>query len=253
MRPVRLVTGTAASALTIATLGFLTACPAAYADEAGAQRISSADPASRATDGLASRATGDEASGDGASGDESGSGSGADTPFSLDNLSNLIAPSLLDSAGGITAPGGDEGTNRSEDPGRGEKTDPGEGTDRGEKTDQGEGTDRGEKTDQGEGTDLGDSSSSGRENSSSSGHDSSGGRESRSPSEEGGSGKQDGSSSGNRPEGPDGPTGHVKTGVGGSVRPDTTQIAAGAGVLAATAVGGAWLLRRRASGTQGAG
>lgn len=49
---------------------------------------------------------------------------------------------------------------------------------------------------------------------------------------------------------PTAPTGHVKTGVGGSVGPDTTQIAAGAGVLAATAVGGAWLLRRRASGTQ---
>ncbi|MFD7530972.1 hypothetical protein ACFV8E_25795 [Streptomyces sp. NPDC059849] len=238
MRPVRLVTGTAASAVTIATLGFLTACPAAYADEAGAQRISSAD--------AASRATGDEAPGD-------ESGSGADTPFSLDNLSNLIAPSLLDSAGGLTAPGGDEGTKQSEDTGRGEGTDRGEDTGRGEKTDQGEGTDRGEKTDQGEGTDRGDSSSSGREDSSSSG------RENWSPSEEGGSGKQDGSSSGNSPEGPkgpdgpDGPTGHVKTGVGGSVRPDTTQIAAGAGVLAATAVGGAWLLRRRASGTQGAG
>jgi len=52
---------------------------------------------------------------------------------------------------------------------------------------------------------------------------------------------------------PDGPRGHVKTGVGGSVRSDTTQIAAGAGVLAGTAVGGAWLLRRRASGTQKAG
>ncbi|MGW3823473.1 hypothetical protein ACWEAF_14420 [Streptomyces sp. NPDC005071] len=49
---------------------------------------------------------------------------------------------------------------------------------------------------------------------------------------------------------PTGPSGHVKTGVGGSVRPDTTQIAAGVGVLAASAVGGAWLLRRRASGTQ---
>ncbi|MEE4489444.1 hypothetical protein [Streptomyces sp. BE230] len=49
---------------------------------------------------------------------------------------------------------------------------------------------------------------------------------------------------------PTAPTGHVKTGIGGSVGPDTTQIAAGAGVLAATAVGGAWLLRRRASGTQ---
>ncbi|WNI27155.1 hypothetical protein [Streptomyces sp. ITFR-16] len=49
---------------------------------------------------------------------------------------------------------------------------------------------------------------------------------------------------------PTAPTGHVKTGIGGSVGPDTTQIAAGAGVLAATAVGGAWLLRRRASGTR---
>ncbi|NEC64827.1 hypothetical protein [Streptomyces sp. SID9727] len=52
---------------------------------------------------------------------------------------------------------------------------------------------------------------------------------------------------------PTAPSGHVKTGVGGSVGPDTTQIAAGAGVLAAAAVGGAWLLRRRASGTRDAG
>ncbi|MEV3991101.1 hypothetical protein AB0J57_19550 [Streptomyces sp. NPDC049837] len=47
------------------------------------------------------------------------------------------------------------------------------------------------------------------------------------------------------------PSGHVKTGVGGSVGPDTTQIAAGAAVLAASAAGGVWLLRRRASGAQG--
>ncbi|MFD7284357.1 hypothetical protein [Streptomyces sp. NPDC059863] len=47
-----------------------------------------------------------------------------------------------------------------------------------------------------------------------------------------------------------GPTGHVRTGVGGSVAPDTTQIAAGVAMLAAAAVGGTWLLRRRASGTQ---
>ncbi|TRV82136.1 hypothetical protein FKN01_01035 [Streptomyces sp. 130] len=52
---------------------------------------------------------------------------------------------------------------------------------------------------------------------------------------------------------PTAPSGHVKTGVGGSVGPDTTQIAAGAGVIAAAAVGGAWLLRRRASGTRDAG
>ncbi|MER6995122.1 hypothetical protein [Streptomyces sp. NPDC000410] len=47
------------------------------------------------------------------------------------------------------------------------------------------------------------------------------------------------------------PSGHVQTGVGGSVGPDTTQIAAGVAVVAAAAVGGTWLLRRRASGAQG--
>lgn len=47
------------------------------------------------------------------------------------------------------------------------------------------------------------------------------------------------------------PSGHVQTGVGGSVGPDTAQITAGAAVLAAAAVGGTWLLRRRASGAQG--
>lgn len=48
-----------------------------------------------------------------------------------------------------------------------------------------------------------------------------------------------------------GPIGHVRTGVGGSVAPDTTRIAAGVAVLAAAAVGGTRLLRRRASGAQG--
>lgn len=47
-----------------------------------------------------------------------------------------------------------------------------------------------------------------------------------------------------------GPRGHVKSGVGGSIGPDSTQIAAGAAVLAAAAVGGSRLLRRRASGAQ---
>ncbi|WP_030764076.1 hypothetical protein [Streptomyces griseus] len=47
------------------------------------------------------------------------------------------------------------------------------------------------------------------------------------------------------------PSGHVKTGVGGSIGPDTAQVTAGAAVLAAAAVGGVWLLRRRASGAQG--
>lgn len=48
------------------------------------------------------------------------------------------------------------------------------------------------------------------------------------------------------------PSGHVKTGVGGSVAPDTTQVAAGVAVLVMAAAGGVLLLlRRRASGAQG--
>ncbi|GGW27610.1 hypothetical protein [Streptomyces xantholiticus] len=46
------------------------------------------------------------------------------------------------------------------------------------------------------------------------------------------------------------PRGLVGTGVGGSMGPDTTQIAAGAAVLTAAAVGGTLLLHRRASGAQ---
>ncbi|MFE0579803.1 hypothetical protein [Streptomyces sp. NPDC058874] len=49
-----------------------------------------------------------------------------------------------------------------------------------------------------------------------------------------------------------GPQGHVNSGVGGgtTTTTDPAKIAAGAAVLAATAVGGTWLLRRRASGTR---
>ncbi|MFF8836874.1 hypothetical protein [Streptomyces sp. NPDC015130] len=47
------------------------------------------------------------------------------------------------------------------------------------------------------------------------------------------------------------PSGHVQTGVGGSIGPDSAQVTAGVAVLAAAAVGGVWLLRRRASGAQG--
>ncbi|MDJ0383867.1 hypothetical protein [Streptomyces sp. G-G2] len=49
-----------------------------------------------------------------------------------------------------------------------------------------------------------------------------------------------------------GPQGHVRTGVGGgtTTTADPTKIAAGAAALAVAAVGGTWLLRRRASGTR---
>ncbi|WP_374983247.1 hypothetical protein [Streptomyces fradiae] len=48
-----------------------------------------------------------------------------------------------------------------------------------------------------------------------------------------------------------GPQGHVKTGVGGSVGPDATRVAAGAAVLAGALAAGAWALRRRANGGHG--
>ncbi|RPK65289.1 hypothetical protein EES43_08290 [Streptomyces sp. ADI96-02] len=63
---------------------------------------------------------------------------------------------------------------------------------------------------------------------------------------------------GGRPERPDHerpdqerPSGHVRTGVGGSVRPDSTQVALGVGVIGMAAVGGLWLLRRRTEGVEG--
>ncbi|MET9480488.1 hypothetical protein [Streptomyces sp. NPDC006638] len=63
-------------------------------------------------------------------------------------------------------------------------------------------------------------------------------------------GRDDPGREGHEPDGRT-PRGHVNTGAGGSVAPDTTQIAAGAAVLAVAAVGGVTLLRRRASGAQG--
>ncbi|MFJ8856896.1 hypothetical protein ACIRD8_00510 [Streptomyces sp. NPDC102451] len=47
---------------------------------------------------------------------------------------------------------------------------------------------------------------------------------------------------------PSRPSGHVGTGVGGSAAPDTAQLAAGAGLVAAAALSGALLLRRRRAG-----
>ncbi|MGW2084347.1 hypothetical protein [Streptomyces sp. NPDC001880] len=267
MRPARLVTGTAASAVAIATLGFL-AGPSAYADDAGAPQADAAGAVSRTTGDLGAQATtagaaattAEKAAGDDSGGDETGSGT--DNPFSLDNLSGLVAPSLLDSAsggdfsgldvpGGSDTPSGGDDAGRAEDAGRDEKTDQGEDAGQGEKKDQGEDTGRDEKKDQNEDTGQGEKKDQGEDT----GRDEEAGQgESSSGRDDSSSSEHDNSSSGHRPgDAPAGPTGHVKTGVGGSVRPDTTQIAAGTGVLAVTAVGGAWLLRRRASGTQGDG
>ncbi|MFJ1592495.1 hypothetical protein ACIOD0_19930 [Kitasatospora albolonga] len=49
----------------------------------------------------------------------------------------------------------------------------------------------------------------------------------------------------------DRPSGHVRTGVGGSVEPNSTQVALGVGVIGMAAVGGLWLLRRRTESPEG--
>ncbi|MFB6703473.1 hypothetical protein ACFCW6_01940 [Streptomyces sp. NPDC056333] len=269
-RPARLVTGTAAAALTAAAIGLFTAAPSAYAGELGSPEISpaaaaSGDPVGTMPSGHDARATGHadspeagllalapateeealsptvrvpETTGagkvtgqhdsgdtgqDNASGDDQGSGS--QVP-SLDDLAargeNLLGnanPFGLGTSTGQsdTSPRRDTGNNTGRDTGNGGR-DTGNGNGNGGR-DTGNGNGNG-------GRDTGNGNGNG-------------GRDT-------GSGDGGGDSYGS----PSGPSGHVKTGVGGSVRADTTQIAAGVGVLAASAVGGAWLLRRRASGTQ---
>ncbi|WP_306321780.1 MULTISPECIES: hypothetical protein [unclassified Streptomyces] len=44
------------------------------------------------------------------------------------------------------------------------------------------------------------------------------------------------------------PKGHVNTGVGGALDPESTRTSAGVGALALAAAGGTWLLHRRARG-----
>ncbi|MFJ2896066.1 hypothetical protein ACIO87_14430 [Streptomyces sp. NPDC087218] len=237
MRPVRPVTGTAASAVTIATLGLFIAGPTAYAGDTEALRTGSASALSRTAEEPVTQPADEEGA------DETVAGPGADAQFGLD------APSLLDSAGGLDAlsglglPGVHNNASGDEESqgGRDEKTDKGEKGDKGDAESSGRDNPSGHDS----------SSSSGREGWSSSGEEDPAKHDGSSSGRDDSSSEYDGSSSGHRP--PTGPTGHVKTGVGGSVRSDTTQIAAGAGVLAVAAVGGAWLLRRRASGTQGAG
>lgn len=229
MRPARPVTASATVTVSIAALALFAAGQPAYAGATGTARTDAA--AMAAPVDAAFRESGvpreSEVLHEGAlvpeygvpreqgGGDGSGGG-GHDTPFG-----GLNVPSLLDSVGGLNAVSGlgtarnDEGSN--------------DGGSR--NASEGGGSSRHEDS-------SGRDSGSGRDGSSS-GHDDSSGHDS-------GSGRGDSAGS-------DAPRGHVKTGVGGSVRSDTTQIAVGAGVLAGAAAGGAWLLRRRASGTQGVG
>ncbi|WP_051878639.1 hypothetical protein [Streptomyces sp. NRRL B-24720] len=302
-RPARLVTGTAAAALTAAAIGLFTAAPSAYAGELGSPEISpaaaaSGDPVGTMPSGNAARATGHadsleagnltlapateeealshtfrvpETTGagkvtgqhdsgdtgqDNASGDDPGGGS--QVP-SLDDLAargeNLLGnanPFGLGTSTGQsdTSPRRDTGNNTGRDTGNGNGNgnggrDTGNGNG-GRDTGNGNGN-GGRDTGNGNGNggrDTGNGNGNGgRDTGNGNGN---GGRDTGNGNGGGGTGNGGGDSYGS----PSGPSGHVKTGVGGSVRPDTTQIAAGVGVLAASAVGGAWLLRRRASGTQ---
>ncbi|MFB6717745.1 MULTISPECIES: hypothetical protein [unclassified Streptomyces] len=233
MRAARPVTGIAASAVTIATLGLFSAGPSAYAADTGTLRIGSAG---------APRANSDQ-EGHGRDGDgaNNSSGSGFNSPFGLN------VPSLLDSAGGLNAFSG------LRTPSREGSNERGSG-DRNQSEDGGSG--RHDSSSGRNNSSSGHDSSSGR-NDSSSGRDNSGrdnsGRDNTGRDSAGRDSSGRDNSSGQGSSVPNAPSGRVRTGVGGSVRPDTSQITAGAGVLAATVVGGAWLLRRRASGTQEVG
>ncbi|MFF7574783.1 hypothetical protein ACFZBE_07270 [Streptomyces sp. NPDC008061] len=302
-RPARLVTGTAAAALTAAAIGLFTAAPSAYAGELGSPEISpaaaaSGDPVGTMPSGNAARATGHadsleagvltlapateeealshtfrvpETTGagkvtgqhdsgdtgqDNASGDDPGGGS--QVP-SLDDLAargeNLLGnanPFGLGTSTGQsdTSPRRDTGNNTGRDTGNGNGNG---GRDTGNGNGNGNG---GRDTGNGNGNggrDTGNGNGNGGRDTGNGngGRDTGNGNGGRDTGNGNGNGGGDtGNGGGDSYGSPSGPSGHVKTGVGGSVRPDTTQIAAGVGVLAASAVGGAWLLRRRASGTQ---
>ncbi|WP_329166833.1 hypothetical protein OHB49_28395 [Streptomyces sp. NBC_01717] len=297
-RPARLVTGTAAAALTVAAIGLFTAAPSAYAGELGSPEISpaaaaSGDPVGTMPSGSDARATGhanslkagvltlapatekdvladtfrvpektgaEKVTGqddstdtgqDDASGDDPGSGSSVP---SLDDLAargeNLLGnanPFGLGTSSGQSDTGGDTGRdtgngngNGGRDTGNGNGNGNGNG---GRDTGNGNGNGNGNG-----GRDTGNGNGNGgRDTGNGNGN---GGRDTGNGNGNGGRDTGNGDGGGDSYDSPSGPSGHVKTGVGGSVRPDTTQIAAGVGVLAASAVGGAWLLRRRASGTQ---
>ncbi|MFB8209579.1 hypothetical protein [Streptomyces sp. NPDC056010] len=274
-RPARLVTGTAAAALAAAALGLSAAAPSAYGDETAPLTITPASAAPGATVTVDTTACG----GDSAATGDASALDAPEFPLAPASLEEALAGSFrvpggvapgsygigVDCANGKKATGEIEvkaaGSSRDEDAAPTGTTDSptydfsdldGLGDD--------EDTEGLDDLDSPDGLDA-ESAGAARvpdapveagrstptERPTGSGRDQTG-----SGRDETGAGRE--TPSGHRTSAaPTAPSGHVKTGVGGSVGPDTTQIAAGAGVLAAAAVGGAWLLRRRASGTRDAG
>lgn len=262
--PARLVTGTAAAALAAAALGLSAAAPSAYGDEPVPLEITPASAAPGATVTVNTTACGSDT---GATGDAS----------SLDASQFALAPATLKEvlAGSFRVPGnvepgpysidvacenGKQATGEIEVKAAAatDKDSAAGSSDTDSPAGAGLPTDLYDSEEY-DTTGLDEAEASGSAlvpdapalpdrgtptaHPSPSGHESSAGHESSSGGYEPPSGHHTSAA-------PTAPTGHVKTGIGGSVGPDITQIAAGAGVLAATAVGGAWLLRRRASGTQ---
>ncbi|MFE7325397.1 hypothetical protein ACFU8W_10550 [Streptomyces sp. NPDC057565] len=289
-RPACLVTGTAATALTAAALGLSTATTPAYAGDLGQLEISPADVAPGTTVtvnttacGKGAKATGDANSLEG--GDfklgsttrkevvvgtftvptmtkagqysidvscENGKGAtGTLQVKAADTAKNATAGSTAhavegngsgdDTDSGLGVPSLDDLTARGESL-LGNQNPFGLGSSAGQDSSSGFGNSRSDETPPGQKPSTG--TESGRDTGDQSGRDTGNGTGGDTGPDTGNGRGQD------SPSVPTSPSGHVKTGVGGSVRPDTSQIAAGAGVLAASAVGGAWLLRRRASGTQ---
>ncbi|MFJ7630044.1 hypothetical protein ACIQZN_26465 [Streptomyces sp. NPDC097595] len=278
-RPARLVTGTAAAALAAAALGLSAAAPSAYGDEPTPLRITPASAAPGSTVTVDTTACGADSA---ATGDASALDA-PEFPLAPVSLEEALAGSFrvpggvapgsygigVDCANGKKATGEIEvkaaGSSRDEGAGNaGDAEDPAgttgsptydfsdiEGLGSDEDTEDPDGLDGLDAEAAGSGLVPDAPAEAGR--STPTERPAPTGRPTGSSDwDETGSGRE--TPSGHRTSAaPTAPSGHVKTGVGGSVGPDTTQIAAGAGVLAAAAVGGAWLLRRRASGTRDAG
>ncbi|MEU0833046.1 hypothetical protein [Streptomyces sp. NPDC005969] len=284
--PARLVTGTAAAALTAAALGLPTAAPSAYAGDVGQLKISPAEAAPGTTVTLSTTACGNDTKAAGnANPLKAGDFTLASTTREEEVVGTFTVPKethagpyrievtcengtmatgtlRVKAANGAKYIAAGSPARTVEDNGSGNNTGSGNSVPsldnlaaRGESLlgnqnpfGTGNSTGNGTGRDNGNGTGRDTGNSQGRDNGNGTGRttgNSQGGDTGNSQGGDTGNGYgRDGSTV------PASPTGHVKTGVGGSVRPDTSQIAAGAGVLAASAVGGAWLLRRRASGTQ---
>ncbi|MFE2092409.1 hypothetical protein [Streptomyces sp. NPDC059460] len=293
-RPARLVTGTAAAALTAAALGLSTAATPAYAGDLGQLEISPANvaPGTTVTVNTTACGNGAKATGD-ANSLEAGDFKLGPTTRKEVVVGTFTVPTMTEAGQysidvscengkGATGTLQVKAADTAKNAAAGATADAVEDNASGDDTDNGFGVPslndlaaRGESLlgNQNPFGSIGSSTGNenGRDTGGQSGRDSGGqntgrdtggqsGRDTGGQNTGGQSGRDTGGQNTGRDTGngrgqdsstvPTSPSGHVKTGVGGSVRPDTSQIAAGAGVLAASAVGGAWLLRRRASGTQ---